>query len=483
MLPLDRFSQKAKEAIRIAHEIVIEQNQRKIRAVHLLAALVSQEDGTINALLDRFEINKNHLFDSTMMCIQKYPSSSPITEEDEEATGLLLTPHTDFALAIDGAIKEATAMNERIVTTEHIFISLTKHSDQAVRILDLYDITTDKILNILDEIKNEDVESKPARSRSINSASDSLLAKYTRDFTKLASESRLDPVIGRDLELQRLIQILSRRTKNNPILIGEAGVGKTAIVEGLAQKINSGDVPESMRGVSLLLLDLGSLIAGAKYRGQFEERLKKVMNEIEAQNGRIIVFIDEMHTLVGMGSAEGSAMDASNLLKPALARGQLRVIGATTLREYQMHIENDHALTRRFQPIHVSEPSIDDSISMLRGLREKYENFHNVQILDEAIVASVNLSSRYITSRYLPDKAIDVMDEAASRIRISFEHKPEQLEKVQKQIQKLDVERRALNHDLESRNTKSEKNKIQGRIKIIDMEMGGVIGKHKRTRT
>ena len=292
------------------------------------------------------------------------------------------------------------------------------------------------------------------------------LAKYARNLTKLAAENKLDPVIGRDIEINRVIQILARRTKNNPVLIGEAGVGKTAIAEGLAARMATGDVPESLKGKELLSLDLGLMIAGTKYRGEFEERLKNVMKEVERAEGKAILFVDELHTLVGAGGAEG-ALDASNMLKPALSRGEMRVIGATTLKEYQKYIEKDAALTRRFQSVFVSEPSVEDGIAILRGLRDKYELFHGVRITDGAIVAAVELSSRYISDRFLPDKAIDLIDEAASGLRIALENKPPLLEETDRKIRRLEIERQALQKDLEGEHAKE----IKERIKVIDTDV------------
>jgi ATP-dependent Clp protease ATP-binding subunit ClpB len=331
----------------------------------------------------------------------------------------------------------AQGMGDEFISTEHLFVACFDSQSQAKDILLKFKIDRAQVMNIIDELKTNDVkdDDKPKKMRN--------LSKYARSLTKLAKENKLDPVIGRDSEILRVVQILSRRTKNNPILIGEAGVGKTAIAEGLALRMAQGDVPESLKDKELVSLDLGSLIAGTKYRGEFEERLKNILKEIEKADGKIILFIDEIHTIVGAGASEGS-MDASNMLKPALARGELRAIGATTLKEYQKHIEKDPALTRRFQPVYVNEPSIEDAIAILRGLKEKYELYHGVRITDDAIVAAVNLSSRYISDRFLPDKTVDLIDEAASALKISLENMPPQLEETRRKIMRLEIEREAL---------------------------------------
>ncbi len=454
MPPFNNFTTKAKEAVRRAHELAIERGQNHVSPMHLLAALVLQEESLVFSMLDRMEVDTIMLADAVLEHLEM-PENSTVLSPSYQ---IYLTP--DLAQALEASGKIAARMNDAFVGTEHLFLAVIEHPGSASEIFSRFNIGRDAALSILKELKtSKDGQiTEPKRFRA--------LAKYSRNLTKLASENKLDPVIGRDLEISRVIQILARRTKNNPVLIGEAGVGKTAIAEGLAARMATGEVPQSLKGKELLSLDLGLMIAGTKYRGEFEERMKNVMKEVQRAEGKVILFVDELHTLVGAGGAEGS-LDASNMLKPALSRGEIRVIGATTLKEYQKYIEKDAALTRRFQSVFVQEPSIEDGIAILRGLRDKYELFHGVRITDGAIVAAVELSARYISDRFLPDKAIDLIDEAASGLRIALENKPPLLEEADRKIRRLEIEKQALQKDLEGERAKE----IKDRVKEIDSEV------------
>ncbi|MCC2630476.1 MAG: ATPase domain protein [Candidatus Paceibacter sp.] len=450
MPPLNQFTTKAKEAIRRAHELAIERGQNHVNPMHLLAALILQEESMVASILDKLEVDTILLTDSLLEAIEAPEGGATLNPSYQ----IYLTP--DLAQAIEGAVKIARTLNDEFISTEHLFISIIEIPGAARDLLTKFRIEKDAVLRVLEELKTTKVTDahSPKKFKALN--------KYTRSLTKLAADNKLDPVIGRDNEISRIIQILSRRTKNNPILIGEAGVGKTAIAEGLAIRMAQGDVPESLKDKELVSLDLGSLVAGTKYRGEFEERLKNILKEIERSNGKVILFIDEIHTIVGAGAAEGS-LDASNMLKPALSRGELRAIGATTLREYQKHIEKDPALTRRFQPVYVNEPSTDDTITILRGLKEKYELYHGVRITDDAIIAAVNLSSRYITDRFLPDKAVDLIDESASYLKITLENMPPVLQETHAKIMKLEIEKESL---------KKETSKVaKERFKQIEKEI------------
>ncbi len=451
MPPFQNFTTKAKEAIRRAHELAIERGQNHVNPMHLLAALILQEESMVISILDKMDIDTILLTDSVLEAIENPESAQTLAPSYQ----IYLTP--ELAHTIENSIKVAQSTGDEFVSTEHLFLSVLDTQGEARELLMKFKIDRQTVVKLIEELKKGGT-AEPKADKKFKS-----LTKYARSLTKLAKANKLDPVIGRDQEISRMIQILSRRTKNNPILIGEAGVGKTAIAEGLAIRMASGNVPESLRDKELVSLDLGLLIAGTKYRGEFEERLKNIIKEIEKSEGKIILFIDEIHTIVGAGAAEGS-IDASNMLKPPLARGELRAIGATTLREYQKHIEKDPALTRRFQPVYINEPSIEDAMTILRGLKERYELYHGVHITDDAIRAAVNLSARYITDRFLPDKAVDLIDEAASFLKISLENMPPILQETHSKVMKLEIEREALKKE-----TKNPK--VSTRLKAIETEI------------
>jgi ATP-dependent Clp protease ATP-binding subunit ClpB len=426
----DKYTVKAQEALQATQELASQHGNQELEPDHLLLALVEQPDGIVPAILSRLGVQAAAVAAETRQEIEKLPKLQGAPE-------VYLSPALKRVL--DDASKETEFFKDEYVSTEHLLLSLAKNSNtRAGRMLSKLGVTHDAILKALVGVRgSQRVTDQNPESKF------QALERFARDLTELARRGKLDPVIGRDDEVRRVIQVLSRRTKNNPVLIGEPGVGKTAIVEGIAQRIVAGDVPETLKSKRIVQLDLGSLVAGAKYRGEFEDRLKAVLKEIEESSGKMILFIDELHTLVGAGAAEG-AMDASNMLKPALARGELRCIGATTLKEYKQHVEKDAALERRFQPVYVGQPTVEDTIAILRGLKERYEVHHGVRIKDSAIVAAAVLSNRYISDRFLPDKAIDLIDEAASSLRIEIDSMPAEIDQIERRLTQLEIERQAL---------------------------------------
>lgn len=432
----NKLTLKSQEAIQEAQQIAADNGNQQIEPEHLFASLIKDPAGITSSILMKLGVNKDLMASRNEEFIRSFPKVLG-------ATAGTATISRDTSDVLDAAFKEASAMKDEYVSIEHLLLGIAENKRSKIgELLRSEGANKNNILKVLKDVRGSGRVTGQNPEETFQA-----LQKYGRNLNELAAKGKLDPVIGRDEEIRRVLQVLSRRTKNNPVLIGEPGVGKTAIAEGLAHRIIQGDIPENLRDRQIIALDMGALVAGAQYRGQFEERLKAVLKEVKDSEGKIILFIDELHTVVGAGASEGS-MDASNMLKPELARGDLRCIGATTLDEYRKYIEKDPALERRFQPVFVAQPDVEDTITILRGLKEKYEVHHGVRITDGAIISAAQLSDRYIADRFLPDKAIDLVDEAASKLRIEIDSMPEEIDAIDRKIKHLEIEREALKREL-----------------------------------
>ena len=454
-MDINKFTVKMQEAVETANTFAGEQNHSQLEIAHIMVALLAQKEGIIRPLIDKIGVSSSSFEAEMRRIVDSLPKAyGPVQRSLSQ----------NAYNAFNKADKIRADMKDDYLSAEHFLLAILEIDCPEREVLIHMGITKEAILKALKDVRGSERITNQDPEQAMQT-----LKKYCKDLTALAREGKMDPVIGRDEEIRRVMQVLSRKTKNNPVLIGEPGVGKTAIVEGLAQRIAKGDVPESLKSKKLLSLDMGSLVAGAKFRGEFEERLKGVISEVARSNGEVILFIDELHTIVGAGAAEGST-DASNLIKPALARGELHAIGATTLDEYRKYIESDKALERRFQPVYTKEPTVEDTIAILRGLQPRYEVHHGVRIKDEALVAAATLSDRYITNRFLPDKAIDLVDEAASQLKMEIESQPEELDKIDRKMLQLQIEKQALSRESDEASKE--------RLGKIEDELADLKGKH-----